>query len=70
MKRIDVTARGVIADGKTSCSDALSALFAEEHTDVELYFPQGRYYMDKVVNISNAENFSMVGENATVLPAA
>lgn len=67
MKRIDVTTRGVIADGKTSCSDALNALFAEEHTDVELYFPQGRYYIDKVVNVSNAENFSMVGENATIL---
>lgn len=67
MKRIDVVAAGVIADGKTSCAAALTELFAANHTDTEFYFPAGSYFLDAVVKIVGAQNIRLIGENATVL---
>lgn len=67
MKRIDVVAAGVIADGKTSCSELLTELFAANKTDTEFYFSAGKYYLDAVVKISGAQNFRMIGDGATVL---
>ncbi len=67
MKRINIVQAGAVADGKTSCSAVLQKVFEENKRDFEIYFPPGRYFMDKAVYVVGVDNCTMCGEDATIL---
>ena len=67
MKRINVVEVGAVADGKTSCSAVLQEIFNANKRDFEIYFPPGRYFMDKAVYAVGVDNCTMCGEDATIL---
>ena len=67
MKTIDVTTSGVVADGKTCCSDILTKLFAEHPSDTVFFFPKGRYFLSKSVRVQCANSITLRGDNAILI---
>jgi hypothetical protein len=63
---IDVVEAGADNTGGESIASLVSEL-ADDNT--LLKFPEGRYYMDELVRFTGFENFGMVGEDATIVPA-
>ncbi|WP_266081737.1 hypothetical protein [Haladaptatus caseinilyticus] len=63
---IDVTEVGADDSGDESITPVL-----EEYADDDtlLYFPSGRYYMDKQFRFTGFKNFGMVGDDAEIVPA-
>lgn len=66
MKRINVLESGIIPDG--GCvSERLSALIASVGEDTELYFPAGRYYISKPVEIKGKRRLTLRGDGAVII---
>ncbi|MFP9190351.1 right-handed parallel beta-helix repeat-containing protein [Natronosalvus vescus] len=63
---INVVEAGADNTGSESITPVLENLRAD---DTLLVFPEGRYYMDKQFRYTGFDNFGMVGENATLVPA-
>ncbi|SEV98913.1 hypothetical protein SAMN05216285_1575 [Natrinema salifodinae] len=63
---IDVTEAGADNTGTESITPVLEDLRGD---DTLLVFPEGRYYMDEQFRYTGFENFGVVGENATLVPA-
>ncbi|WP_425499246.1 right-handed parallel beta-helix repeat-containing protein [Natronosalvus rutilus] len=63
---IDVTDAGADNTGSKSITPVLEKLRAD---DTLLVFPEGRYYIDEQLRFTGFDNFGMVGENATLVPA-
>ena len=63
---IDMTEVGADDDGNDSITPVL-----REHADDDtlLYFPSGEYYMDEQFRFTGFENFGIVGDEATIVPA-
>jgi hypothetical protein len=64
---VDVRDEGADASGSTSVSALLGDLVDD---DTLLRFPPGRYYMDAQVRASGITNVGLVGDDATLVPAA
>ncbi|WP_248910247.1 right-handed parallel beta-helix repeat-containing protein [Halocatena marina] len=63
---INVVEAGADNTGGESIAPVISNLVAD---NTLLKFPEGRYYMDELVRFTGFENFGMVGEDATIVPA-
>ncbi|QFU84171.1 twin-arginine translocation signal domain-containing protein [Natronorubrum aibiense] len=63
---IDVVEAGADNTGSESITPVLDDLRAD---DTLLVFPEGRYYMDEQFRFTGFDNFGIVGENATLVPA-
>ncbi len=63
---IDVADAGADTTGEQSVSAVLQGLVDDETL---LKFPEGRYFMDEQVRFTDFENFGMVGDDATLVPA-
>lgn len=63
---VDVTKAGADNTGQESITPVLNDLRAD---DTLLVFPEGRYYMDEQFRYTGFENFGVVGDNATLVPA-
>ncbi|WP_238709401.1 right-handed parallel beta-helix repeat-containing protein [Natronorubrum halophilum] len=63
---IDVVEAGADNTGNKSITPVLEDLRADETL---LVFPEGRYYMDEQFRFTGFENFGVVGDNATLVPA-
>ncbi|MFC4550045.1 MULTISPECIES: hypothetical protein [Halorussus] len=63
---VDVTDAGADPNGDEPITGVLN-----EHTDDDtlLYFPEGRYYVDRQFRFTGFDNFGMVGDGATLVPA-
>ncbi len=63
---IDMVDAGADPNG----DEQINALL-EEHADDDtlLYFPEGRYYMDRQFRFTGFDNFGIVGDGATIVPA-
>lgn len=65
--RINVTEKGIRNDGAADCSAALTKLLAECEEDSELFFPEGRYYLEHAVAVENKKRLTLRGEKAVLL---
>ncbi|ELY44551.1 hypothetical protein C495_11639 [Natronorubrum sulfidifaciens JCM 14089] len=63
---IDVVEAGADNTGTEPITPVLDELRAD---DTLLVFPEGRYYMDEQFRFTGFDNFGMVGQNATLVPA-
>ncbi|WP_306054426.1 right-handed parallel beta-helix repeat-containing protein [Natronococcus wangiae] len=63
---VNVAAEGADRTGSESITPILEDLRAD---DTALYFPEGRYYMDSQFRFTRYDNFGIVGDNATLVPA-
>lgn len=63
---INIVEAGADNTGGESISPIIQELAAD---DTLLKFPEGRYYVDELVRFTGFENFGMVGDNATLVPA-
>ncbi|WP_455448738.1 right-handed parallel beta-helix repeat-containing protein [Natrinema thermotolerans] len=63
---VDVTEAGADATGTESITPVLEELRGD---DTLLVFPEGEYFMDEQFRFTGFENFGVVGENATLIPA-
>ena len=64
---IDVTNEGADPNGNESITPIIEELADD---DTLLKFPSGEYYIDKRVRVTNCENFGMIGDDATLVPAS
>ncbi len=64
---IDVTDEDADPNGNESISPIIEELAA---SDTLLRFPSGEYYIDKRVRVTGCNNFGMVGDDATLVPAS
>ena len=48
-----VTKYGIVGDGKTSNSEALSKLINEVPDGSTIFFPAGVYYTDQMIRVNN-----------------
>lgn len=64
---INVVEAGADNTGGESVSPLISDL-ADDNT--LLKFPEGKYYVDEIVRFTGFENFGMVGDDATIVPAS
>ena len=67
MKKYDVTQYGVLPDGKTPDSKALSELVEKLPDDSMLYFPEGVYYFPEQVTFQDKKKLSVIGEDAVLM---
>ncbi|MDS0477595.1 right-handed parallel beta-helix repeat-containing protein [Natrinema sp. 1APR25-10V2] len=63
---VDVTEAGADDTGDEPITPVLEDL---RDDDTLLVFPEGRYYMDEQFRFTGFDNFGLVGENATLVPA-
>ncbi|RRJ30561.1 right-handed parallel beta-helix repeat-containing protein [Halocatena pleomorpha] len=63
---INVVEAGADNTGGKSISSVIQKLAGD---DTLLKFPEGRYYVDELVRLTGFENFGMIGNNATLVPA-
>ncbi|WP_245852880.1 right-handed parallel beta-helix repeat-containing protein [Natrinema ejinorense] len=63
---VDVTEAGADDTGTESITPVLEELRGDETL---LVFPEGEYYMDEQFRFTGFDNFGVVGENATLIPA-
>ncbi len=63
---VDVVDAGADNTGEESITSVLEDLRAD---DTLLVFPEGRYYMDEQFRFTGFENFGVVGDDATLVPA-
>ncbi|WP_222919709.1 right-handed parallel beta-helix repeat-containing protein [Natrinema sp. SYSU A 869] len=63
---VDVTEAGADNTGTESITPVLEELRSD---DTLLVFPEGEYYMDEQFRFTGFDNFGVVGENATLIPA-
>lgn len=63
---INVVEAGADNTGGESISAVIQELVAD---NTLLKFPEGRYYVDEMVRLTGFENFGMIGDNATLVPA-
>ncbi len=63
---VDVTDVGADNSGNESITPVLEEL---RDDDTLLVFPEGRYYMDEQFRFTGFDNFGLVGQNATLVPA-
>ncbi|RZH68620.1 right-handed parallel beta-helix repeat-containing protein [Natrinema altunense] len=63
---VDVTEAGADDTGTESITPVLDELRGD---DTLLVFPEGEYYMDEQFRFTGFDNFGVVGENATLIPA-
>ena len=62
-----VTKYGIVGDGKTSNSEALSKLINEAQDGSTIFFPAGVYYTDKCIHVSGKKKITIEGEDATIM---
>ena len=67
MRTFNVADAGVIADGSTSCSAALQALFDTHKKDTVFFFPAGQYYLRDAVRVQGMENVHICGDGAVII---
>ncbi|WP_266081039.1 hypothetical protein [Haladaptatus caseinilyticus] len=63
---IDVTDEGADPTGNESITPIIEELAG---SDTLLKFPSGDYYIDKRIRVTGCNNFGMVGNDATLIPA-
>ncbi|WP_273740155.1 right-handed parallel beta-helix repeat-containing protein [Natrinema soli] len=63
---VDVTEAGADDTGTESITPVLEKL---RDDDTLLVFPEGEYFMDEQFRFTGFDNFGVVGENATLIPA-
>ncbi len=63
---VDIVDAGADSDGGTSITPILRRTAAD---DTLLKFPPGRYYMDEQFRFTGFENFGLLGNDATLVPA-
>jgi|GEM_PF-336339 len=63
---VDVTEAGADDTGTESITPVLEDLRSD---DTLLVFPEGEYFMDEQFRFTGFDNFGVVGENATLIPA-
>ncbi|WP_225336132.1 right-handed parallel beta-helix repeat-containing protein [Halomicrobium urmianum] len=63
---VDIVEAGADDTGRESVVDVIREYRAD---DTLLVFPPGEYYMDEQVRFSGFENFGLVGNDATLIPA-
>ncbi|WP_254529067.1 right-handed parallel beta-helix repeat-containing protein [Natrinema gelatinilyticum] len=63
---VDVTDAGADNSGNESITPVLEEL---REDDTLLVFPEGRYYMDEQFRFTGFDNFGLVGQDATLVPA-
>jgi hypothetical protein len=63
---IDVVEAGADNTGGESIAPLIDELTGD---NTLLKFPEGRYYMDELVRFTGFDNFGMVGDGATIVPA-
>jgi hypothetical protein len=63
---VNVAEAGADRDGKRSINGVLEEVRAD---DTLLYFPSGKYYMDRQFRFTGFENFGLYGNDATLIPA-
>ena len=63
---VDVTEAGADDTGTESITPVLEELRGD---DTLLVFPEGEYFMDEQFRFTGFDNFGVVGENATLIPA-
>lgn len=63
---VNVAAADADRSGSESITPVLENLRAD---DTALYFPEGRYYMDSQFRFTNYDNFGIIGNDATLVPA-
>lgn len=63
---VDVTEAGADNTGTESITPVLKKLRSD---NTLLVFPEGEYFMDEQLRFTGFENFGVVGENATLIPA-
>ena len=68
--RFDTIVNMEDAGADTSGGEPINGVL-DEHAadDTLLYFPEGRYYMDRQFRFTGFENFGLVGDGATLVPA-
>jgi len=68
---INVVDAGADDSGSESINDVLDSLRRREELQngTLLYFPPGRYYMDRKFRMTGFEHFGMYGNDATIVPA-
>ncbi|MBQ8351939.1 MAG: right-handed parallel beta-helix repeat-containing protein [Clostridia bacterium] len=62
-----VTKYGIVGDGKTSNSEALSKLINEAQDGSTIFFPAGVYYTDKCIHVNGKKKLTIEGEDATIM---
>lgn len=62
-----VTKYGIVGDGKTSNSEALSKLFREVPNGSTVFFPAGVYYTDQLVRVCDKKKLTIEGQDATLM---
>ena len=62
-----VTKYGIVGDGKTSNSEALSKLINEVPDGSTIFFPAGVYYTDQMIRVNNKKKLTIEGEDATLM---
>ena len=67
MQTFNVANAGVIADGSTSCSAALQALFDTHKKDTVFFFPAGQYYLRDAVRVQGMENVHICSDGAVII---
>lgn len=64
---VDVTDEGADNDGDESVSDTIEQL-TDEHDNIALEFPPGRYLMDEQVFTAGFDRIGLFGDDATIVP--
>lgn len=60
----------VEAGADNTGGESITSVLEDERQDQAVfYFPPGRYYMDRQFRFTNFDNFGIVGEDATLIPA-
>ena len=67
MAKMNVTKYGLVGDGKTPNSEALSVLLNDLPDGSTLVFPEGTYYFPTCVEIRGKKKLTIVGEDATLM---
>ncbi len=62
-----VTKYGIVGDGKTSNSEALSKLINEVPDGSTIFFPAGVYYTDQLIRVNGKKKLTIEGEDATLM---
>lgn len=63
---IDVTDEGADPSGDESVASIIDELASN---DTLLEFPSGEYYIDRRIRVTGCNNFGMIGDDATLIPA-
>lgn len=63
---VNIVEAGADNTGSESITSTLEEVRAD---DTLVYFPSGEYYMDREFRFTNFENFGLVGDDATLVPA-